>query len=72
MAVKRLTVKYLCALTGLSVDALAHKIGFHTNHAYRLFSKDKDVLDTSRARSALAILEEFKDTPFISISGKNK
>lgn len=64
MAVKEVTVRYLCELTGMSVDALSHKIGFHTTHAYRLLREGTDLLTSTKARQVLAVLEEFDDNPY--------
>lgn len=69
MAVKKITIRYLCEITGLSVDSLSHKLGYHTTHAYRLLAKNNDLLESTKAREVLSILEEYQISPF---EGKQK
>lgn len=64
MAVKKITVRYLCDLTSLSIDQLSHKLGFHTNYGYRLSKTERDLLTTSKAKEILELLEVHGDTPY--------
>lgn len=66
MALKKITVNYLREITGLSVDTLAHKIGFHTTTLYRFMREEQDLLATKQARSILLLLEEYQDGPYQS------
>lgn len=58
---RKISVQYLCQLSGLTIAQLAEVLKVHQQTLYRHNRNEKDLLETPQCREVLNLLEKHKE-----------